>query len=104
MVAPVVHSRFWGAYIAIYSPARVELRVDLVDYPTEQPPVECLGHGVSYVYGLLHSVGSHDGLPMGYHVGTGEGLGQVLLLQTQEMSNCAMERKMYLVASWSRSI
>ena len=82
----------------------MQLRVDLVDYPTEQPPVECLGHGISYVYGLLHSVGSHDGLPMGYHVGTGEGLGQVLLLQTQELSNCAMGRKMYLVASWSGSM
>lgn len=75
------------ARVEPYSLARVELRVDLVDYPTEESSVECLGHGISHIHGLFHSVGSDDCLSVGHHVSAGEGRGQVVRLQTQELGN-----------------
>lgn len=48
--------------------------IDAIYDPAEKPPIQGFGHGISDVWGPVHSVGADDGLAPGDHAVWGESL------------------------------
>ena len=68
---------------------RVQKRVDPVDNPAEQPPVQGLGHGVTDVHCLFQGVEANNGLSVRHHTGGRDGFLKQPDLDLEQVSNCA---------------